>query len=175
MPTAAREELLAVGRVARAHGIRGRILLVPYNSGSDSLTRVAELWLGAGAGEPTRYEVMRAERVSQGYLIALRGVDDRDTASELRGREAFVHRSALPVPEDGEIYAADLIGFCVVDASGTERGRVIDLETAGLQELLRVRGPQRDSLVPLALVQEIDEVARRIVVEAPEGLFDLEE
>ncbi|HYZ89394.1 MAG TPA: ribosome maturation factor RimM [Myxococcales bacterium] len=168
-------ELLAVGRVARAHGVRGRILLVPYNPGSDSLTRVTVLWLRAGAGEPARYEVARAERTTQGYLFALRGVEDRDAAAELRGREALVERSALPRPDEGEIYAADLIGFSVVDSSGTERGRVIDLESAGLQELLRVRGPARDSLVPLALVQEIDEASRRVVIEVPEGLFDLEE
>ena len=117
----------------------------------------------------------RSERTPQGYLIALRGVEDRDAAAALRGREALVERSALPLPDEGEIYAADLIGCCVVDALGTERGRVIELETAGLQELLRVRGPEREWLVPLALVQEIDEVARRIVVDAPDGLFDLEE
>jgi 16S rRNA processing protein RimM len=175
MSDAAREQLLAVGRVARAHGVRGRILLVPYNSSSDSLTRVTALWLAAGSTPPDRYEVTRAERTSQGYLIALRGVEDRDAAAALRGREAFVDRSALPAPDAGEIYAADLIGFCVVDALGTERGRVIELETAGPQELLRVRGPQREWLVPFALVQEIDEVARRILVDAPEGLFDLEE
>jgi 16S rRNA processing protein RimM len=169
------QDLLAVGRVARAHGVRGRILLVPYNRASDSLGRIPALWLRAGAGEPTRYEVTGAERTTQGYLFALRGVEDRDAAAELRGREALVERSSLPRPDEGEIYAADLVGFSVVDASGTERGRVIGLETAGLQELLRVRGAERDSLVPLALVQEIDETARRIVVEAPEGLFDLEE
>jgi len=175
MSDAAREQLLAVGRVARAHGVRGRILLVPYNTRSDSLTRVTALWLAAGSAEPTRYEVTRSERTPQGYLVALRGVEDRDAAAALRGREALVERSALPVPDEGEIYAADLIGCCVVDALGTERGRVIELETAGLQELLRVRGPEREWLVPLALVQEIDEVARRIVVDAPDGLFDLEE
>jgi len=175
MSDAAREQLLAVGRVARAHGVRGRILLVPYNTRSDSLTRVTALWLAAGSAEPTRYEVTRSERTPQGYLIALRGVEDRDAAAALRGREALVERSALPVPDEGEIDAAALIGCCVVDALGTERGRVIELETAGLQELLRVRGPEREWLVPLALVQEIDEVARRIVVDAPDGLFDLEE
>ena len=175
MSDAAREQLLAVGRVARAHGVRGRILLVPYNTSSDSLTRVTALWLAAASAEPTRYEVTRSERTPQGYLIAFRGVDDRDAAEELRGREALVERSALPVPEDGEVYAADLVGCSVVDSTGAERGRVVGLETAGLQELLRVRGTDRDYLVPLTLVQHIDEVARRIVVEAPDGLFDLEE
>ena len=50
--------LLAVGRVARAHGIRGRLLVQPYNAGSEGLTRVRRMWL---AGR--EYEVARAERV----------------------------------------------------------------------------------------------------------------
>jgi 16S rRNA processing protein RimM len=175
MADADREELLAVGRVARAHGVRGRIVVVPYNPESDSLTRVAVLWLRAGDGQPERFEIARAERAAQGYLIALVGVVDREAAAELRGREALVERTALPAPDDGEMYAADLIGFSVVDQAGTARGVVVDLETAGLQELLRVRDAARDSLVPLALLKEIDEARRRIIVDAPEGLFELEE
>ena len=175
MSDAAREQLLAVGRVARAHGVRGRILLVPYNTRSDSLTRVTALWLAAGSAEPTRYEVTRSERTPQGYLVALRGVEDRDAAAALRGREALVERSALPVPDEGEIYAADLLGYAVADQSGAPRGEVVGLETAGLQELLRVRNAGRESLVPFALVKEIDEARRCLVIEAPEGLFELEE
>jgi 16S rRNA processing protein RimM len=175
MAEADREELLAIGRVARAHGVRGRILLVPYNADSDSLTRVPALWLSKTDGEPERFEIARAERTAQGYLIALEGILDRDAAAGLRGREALVERSSLPAPDEGEIYAADLIGFAVVDQAGTPRGVVVDLETAGLQELLRVREGERDSLVPLALLKAIDEAARRIVIDAPEGLFELEE
>jgi 16S rRNA processing protein RimM len=175
MPDVTPQELLAVGRIARAHGVRGRILLVPYNSESESLTRVPALWLRGGEDQPTRFEISRAERVAQGYLIAFRGIDDRDAAAELRGREALIERAWLPVPEEGEVYAADLIGFTVVDQSGAQRGFVVDLETAGLQELLRVRDAGRDALVPLALLKEIDEAQRRILVEVPEGLFELEE
>jgi len=170
-----REELLAIGRVARAHGVRGRILLVPYNADSDSLTHVPGLWLRAGEGEPERFEIARAERTAQGYLIALEGVIDRDTAAQLRGREALIERGSLPVPDEGEMYAADLIGFAVVDQGGVQRGVVADVEPAGLQDLLRVRNAERDSLVPLALLKEIDEARRVIVIDAPEGLFELEE
>src|SRR5712692_10392041 len=162
------QELLAVGRVARAHGVRGRIVLVPYNSESDALTRVPALWLRSGEGEPRRYEVARAERAAQGYLIALRGLDDRDAADALRGSEALVERASLPAPAEGEGYAVD-------DQSGAPRGVVVGVETAGLQELLRVSNAGRESLVPFALVKEIDEAGRRMVVEAPDGLFELEE
>ena len=47
-----------------------------------------------------------------------------------------------------------------------------DLEEAGPQDLLRLKG---GALVPLGLVQEVVEEARRIVIEVPEGLFELEE
>jgi 16S rRNA processing protein RimM len=173
--TPGQEELLAVGRVTRPHGLGGRIVLVPYNAKSDLLTGVGALWIRGREGEPRRYEVTRAERAAQGYLVALRGLDDRDAADALRGSEALVERTALPEPGEGEIYAADLLGYEVADQSGLSRGEVVGLETAGPQDLLRVRNAGRESLVPFALVKEIDEARRRLVVEAPEGLFELEE
>jgi 16S rRNA processing protein RimM len=168
-------QLLAVGRVARAHGVRGRILLVPYNEDSQELVRVGELWLRAAEGEPRKYEVARAERANLGYLVALRGVDDRDAADALRGLEALVDRAALPAADEDELYAVDLIGMSVVDAAGVERGTVVEVESAGLQDLLRVDSAGKVALVPFGLVREVDEAARRISIDAPEGLFDLEE
>ena len=159
--------LLAVGRVARAHGIRGRVLIAPYNADSEGLQRVRKLWL-----EDREYEVERAERVQLGYLVALRGVGDRDQAAALRGQEVRVDREELPGLGPDEMYAIDLIGYEVSDPEGTVRGVVEDLEEAGPQDLLRLRG---GALVPLGLVKEVQPEARRIVVDAPEGLFEPEE
>jgi len=159
--------LLAVGRVARAHGVRGRLLVAPYNADSRGIERVRRIWL-----EERAFEVERAERVHLGYLVALRGITDRDQADALRGREVKVDRAELPPLDAGEMYAIDLIGFQVVDAAGTVRGSVQDVEEAGAQDLLRLSG---GTLVPLALVTEVQDEARRIVVDAPDGLFELEE
>ena len=160
-------DLLAVGRVARAHGVRGRVLVAPYNPESEALTRIRRLWVGG-----QEFEVERAERVHLGYLVALRGVPDRDRAEALRGKEVQVERAELPPLGADEMYAVDLIGFEVSDPDGTVRGVVEDVEEAGPQDLLRLRG---GALVPLALVKEVQAEARRIVVDVPEGLFELEE
>ena len=160
-------ELLAVGRVARAHGLRGRVLIAPYNADSDTLHLVRRVFIGE-----REFEVDRAERVNLGYLVALRGVGDRDQADALRGHEICVDRAELPALEEGDMYAVDLIGYEVSDPQGTVHGVVEDLEEAGAQDLLRLKGGR---LVPLALVKEVVPELRRIVVEAPEGLFDLEE
>jgi 16S rRNA processing protein RimM len=83
-----------------------------------------------------------------------------------------VERAELPALEADEMYAVDLIGYEVSDPAGTVHGVVEDVEEAGPQDLLRLRG---GALVPLSLVKEVQQEARRIVVDAPEGLFDLEE
>jgi len=125
------------------------------------------MWVGG-----QELEVERAERVNLGYLVAFRGVSDRDRADALRGQEVQVERAELPALEADEMYAVDLIGYEVSDPTGTVHGVVEDVEGAGPQDLLRLRG---GALVPLSLVKEVQQEARRIVVDAPEGLFDLEE
>jgi 16S rRNA processing protein RimM len=174
--TAAAPELLAVGRVARAHGLRGRILVAPYNPESSGLERASALWLGRAGKEPRKVEVRSAERANLGYLVALRGLEDRDAAEALRGDEVLVARDELPALDEGEFYAVDLVGMAVVDEAGVLRGAVIALETAGRQELLTVRTPAGvEALVPLALVREVQDGEQRIVIDAPDGLFELEQ
>lgn len=169
-------ELLAVGRVARAHGVRGRILVAPYNPESEGVELASALWLSRDGAAPRRVEIERAERVHLGYLVALRGVDGRDAAERLRGEEVLVARDELPVLDADEVYAVDLVGMAVLDAAGVRRGQVTSLETAGRQELLAVRTEGgSDALVPLALLREVREAAREIVIDVPEGLFEVQE
>ncbi|HEX4384118.1 MAG TPA: ribosome maturation factor RimM [Myxococcales bacterium] len=157
--------LLAIGRVARAHGIRGRVLVAPYDPESQALASLKRIHLG-----PREYRIQLAERVNLGWLVELQGVADRNLADTLRGLEVKAFRDELPPLEEGEVYYADLIGYTVVDGQGQERGVVERLIAAGAQELLELTGGK---LVPLALVKEVMSDTRRIVVDAPEGLFDL--
>jgi 16S rRNA processing protein RimM len=158
---------VAVGRVARAHGVRGRVLITPYNAESQELTRLERLFVGG-----REYKLLRMERANLGYIAALEGLIDRDQADKLRGQEVEVPRDELPELPEGELYAIDLIGFELVDQHGKKHGPIEALEEAGPQDLLRLKG---GVLVPLGLVQEVDDKARQVVVDAPDGLFELEE
>ena len=173
-------ELLVVGRIARAHGVRGRVLLQPYNDASEGLERASALWLQQRAspqavpsGTPRRYEVGHAERVNLGYLVTLRGVDGKDAADALRGSEVLVDREELPKLDADELYAVDLVGMKVCDGSGVERGEIVGLEAAGPNDLLQVRDAAGISLVPMGLVRAIDSEGKRVTIDAPEGLFDM--
>jgi 16S rRNA processing protein RimM len=169
-----------VGRVARAHGVRGRILVVPYNAASEGLERVGAIWLArlptakqAVRGALERRAVAHAERVHLGYLFGLEGLSDRDVADGLRGCEVSVDRSELPELAGDEVLEADLIGCGLFDKSGAERGKVVGFESAGPNELLVIALPAGgQALLPMSLVVEVDGAAARVVAEIPDGLFE---
>jgi 16S rRNA processing protein RimM len=169
-----------VGRVARAHGVRGRILVVPYNADSEGLERVRAIWLARlptanqpARGAPDRRTIAHAERVHLGYLFGLEGLTDRDVADGLRGCEVLVDRGELPALGDDEVLEADLVGFGLFDKSGAERGKVVGFESAGPNELLVIGLPAGgQALVPMSLVVAVDAAAARVVAEIPDGLFE---
>ena len=164
--------LLAVGRIARAHGIRGRVLLAPYNHASEGLERASALWLRRAEEEPRRHEVTHSERVNLGYLVTLQGVADRNGADLLRGLEVLIDRAELPELQSDEIWAQDMVGMRLADQGGQERGEIVGIESAGPNDLLQVMTAAGLVLVPMGLVREIDEESKRVVIESPEGLFD---
>jgi 16S rRNA processing protein RimM len=127
--------LLAIGRVARAHGLKGELRIEPFFEGSDALEQVDELWLsrdaaaGAPAASPARYVLEWARAVPRAYLVKVEGIEERNGAEALRGATVWVARSALPEPAaSGEYYLVDLLGAKVVGPEG-EIGTVVEIAT----------------------------------------------
>ena len=89
----------------------------------------------------------------------------------------FVPAAVVDDDEEGW-YEHDLVDLAVVDPSGATLGTVTGLVVGTAQDLLEVRlTGGRDVLVPFveAIVTEVDTEAGRVVVDAPAGLFDLDE
>jgi 16S rRNA processing protein RimM len=123
--------LLAIGRVARAHGLKGEVRVETFFDGSDALEQVEALWLSRqpeGAEAARQHGVEWARAVPKAYLVKLIGVTDRDAAEALKGATVWVERGALPQPDDSEYYLVDLIGAKVVGPEG-EIGTVVEIVT----------------------------------------------
>ena len=151
--------LLEVGRIAKAHGIRGEVNVLLT---SDRLERLAP-----GAVLHTRrgtLEVVSSRPHQGGHLVAFKGVGDRNAAEVLRG----LVLQAEPLDHPDELWVHELVGKEVVEVDGTARGRVAALEVNPASDLLVL---DSGALVPLTFV--VDTAAARLVVDAPEGLFDL--
>jgi 16S rRNA processing protein RimM len=153
--------LLEVGRIVKAHGIRGEVAV---RLTADIPERVTPGSVFHTTRGPLTVE--RSKPFQQGYIIAFAGIADRNEAELLRG--LILKAEPLDLDDDDVIWIDDLFNALVVSTDGVERGRVVEVEENPASDLLVL---DSGILIPLTFVVEV-EPNERIVVEAPEGLFE---
>lgn len=164
-----------VGRVARPHGVEGKIRVKTHSGDPSALSVVRTVRLsakGSGGVERVRDFEVLAVRPQGGFAVfSLRGIDSPESATEWSGASVSVLREELPPPEEGEYYWADLIGCEAVDASGKRIGDIAALEEGPAHDWLVIRREDGECLLPMvsAFIREVDVPGRRIVVSPPEG------
>ena len=171
------DDLLLVGRVARAHGNRGQVIVNPETDFADERFTVGGVLI-VGPGERATRRTIREVRFHQGRpIIGFDGVDTIAEADALAGAELSIPMAETRPLPDGIYRHHDLVGCEVRDTQGAVVGRVMDVEGPMERSNLVVQGERGEVLVPLAahICVSIDPGARRIVIDPPEGLVQLNE
>ena len=167
--------MATVGRIARAHGIRGQVIVnLDTDFPGERFQPGAELFVErGGAVRPLRITTVRFQ--GERPVIGLDGVETIDEAETLAGAELRVPVDRLsPLPSQ-TFYRHDLVGCVVETADGQRVGTVREVDgTLGGSRLV-VDGPRGDILIPLAaeICTAVDVGAKRIVIRPPDGLLDL--
>jgi 16S rRNA processing protein RimM len=167
--------MAVVGRIARAHGIRGQVIVnVETDFPAERFHEGSELFVHRAG----RIEAMRVASVRfQGErpVIGLAGIETIEEAQQLAGLELRVPIERLAPLPDGSYYHHDLVGCRVETMDGTRVGEVKAVETSQGSARLVVEGAAGETLIPLAaeICRAIDVAAKRIVVAAPDGLLEL--
>lgn len=171
------DDLLLVGRVARAHGKGGQVIVNPDTDFAEERFKAGNVLLVGPIASAQRREI-RAVRFHQGRpVIGLSGVETMDDAETLAGAELWMPADALgPLPE-GTYYRHDLVGCEVTDTTGAEIGRVGSVEGTLERSYLVVNGARGDVMIPMVapICVSVDMAARRITVSPPDGLLDVNE
>jgi 16S rRNA processing protein RimM len=169
---------LVVGRVARAHGVTGEVVVDIRTDDPD--TRFAPgttLRARPSRGGPERDYVVDSAREHSGrLLVRLDGVADRNAAEALKGTVFLVDTADLPPIEDpDEFYDHQLEGLQVVTTTGTTVGSVAEVLHTAAGELLSVRSEDGEVLVPFvsAIVTSVSLADHTIEIDPPEGLLEL--
>src|SRR5262245_58370077 len=147
---------LEVGRIGRAHGLRGEVHVVPISNRPERFEVGATLYVG-----DVPYEISSARLHQKHWLVHFEGVDDLNAAEALRGR--LVTGDPLGDLPDGEVWVHELIGAEVRESSGARIGRVVAVEDNPAHELLVL---DNNKLVPIVFIT--DQSDGLIVVDLPE-------
>jgi 16S rRNA processing protein RimM len=150
-----------MGRVAGSYGVRGWVKVAPETGSQEGLAGARQWWLGADA-----YQVDAAKVHGSTVVGKLAGIETREQALALKGQAVSVPREALPEPEEGKYYLADLLGLEVVNGQGAALGVVTRTYSNGAHDVIEVSG-DRTRLIPwvAAVVKDVDLSGRRIQVD----------
>ena len=152
--------VLEVGRILRAHGVRGEVV-VRFTSEREERRAVGAV-VRAPGGPLT---VVAARHLSAGdWVVRYAEVADRSAAEALHG--SILSADAIDDPD--ELWVHELLGSVVVDQDGSERGTVAEVHEGVAADLLVL---DTGHLVPVTFV--VAHGPGRVEVEAPDGLFDL--
>jgi len=169
------EDMVLVGWIARPHGIRGQVILNAETDFPDErFQEGSELFIvRGGAVEPLRLTTVRFQRDRP--VVGIAGVASVEQARELQGAELRVPAGRLVTLPEGAFYRHDLVGCRVETTAGMAVGVVDSVEGSGDAVRLVVASGGEEILIPFAseICREIDRTGKRIVVEPPDGLLEL--
>jgi 16S rRNA processing protein RimM len=171
------DDSLLVGRIARAHGNRGQVIV---NLETDFAEErfVAGQILRIEQDGRTRERRIVSVRFHQGRpIIAFEGVDTMDDAEALAGAELTIAASRVAPLAVGTFYHRDLIGCEVRDRAHRTIGTVVRIDGPMNRSILVVDAPGGEVLIPLVadICVQVDPAAKVVIVNPPEGLIELNE
>ena len=152
--------MLEVGRVKKAHGLRGEVIVSLI---TDRVERVAPGATLIAEGRTLEVEASRPHQ--KHFIVSFAGVLSREQAEELQGRTL----EAEPLDDPDELWVHELIGAPVVGTDGAAVGSVEAVQANPASDLLVL---DSGALVPVLFVVE-RRADGTVVIDPPEGLFDL--
>jgi len=151
--------MLEVGRIIKAHGLKGQVIVDLWTDRHERLDAGVEL-----ATERGPLVVVASAAHQHRFIVTFDRVATREDAEIWRG----VVLSAPRIEDEDVIWIDELFDAEVYDASGVLRGVVVDVESNPASDILVL---DSGALVPLTFVTKVD-ANTRIDVDVPEGLFE---
>lgn len=171
-PNTGKDRLLIMGRITGTHGLEGSIKVWSFAESTDTLAPGNQVFVGDDAADDRQSHVIEAcVAYKKGLLMRLSGIDSREQADGLIGRQILVHRSRLPEPEDETWYWQDLYGLTVMDQEFGELGTIDTLFATGAHDILVVKDKAREILIPMhrQFVTGVDLEKAMVFTRLPEG------
>lgn len=167
--------MITVGRIVRPHGIKGAVVVEPTSDFAVERFKPGSELQWQRLGEPAPVRVVEGREFKGRWVVMLEGVTSINDAETLRGLELKVAPEDRKSLESGAYYVHDLEGCEVVTTDGQSVGRVSSVDLSVGTPVLVVESKAGEVMIPLAeeICRAVDPAGKRIVIDPPAGLIDL--
>ena len=161
---------IAVGRITRAHGVRGEVAVLPLSDFEARFQAGSRLFAGDRAHRPLVVVSSRPDR--QRILVSFDQLRDRDDAEAVAGEYLFVPADAAPPLPEGEYWPHELEGCEVSTVEGRSLGLIREIVRTAANDVWVAEGASGETLIPALkdIVQSVDVASRRVVVRDVPGI-----
>ncbi len=164
---------ILIGQIVNIHGIKGELRIYPYTDDLENFTKYKEIYLDESL--TVKYNVSRC-RIHKNMLITkLDGIDDANTALELKNKYVYIDKSSLKPLDEGYYYIDDLLGINVIDEKTKEIiGTISYVFNTGANDIYEVIRKDNTKVYLPAIsqvVKKVDIENKKMYVEIMDGLI----
>ena len=160
-------DMIKIGRIVNAHGIRGEVRVQPRDGDPAFLTRFKTFYIDGQPVSPTANHVHKSL-----VLMKFPGVEDMNAALTYKDKDLYIRRADARLPE-GAYFDDELLGMGVFDAAtGEELGKLTAVENYPAHKVYTVKG-RREYLIPAVkdvFIKSVDLDRDRMEVQLWEGM-----
>ena len=160
-----------VGKISSPHGIKGWVKVISYTDPLENILSYKEWFLPFEEGNKS-FSIEDSRIQGKKIIAKLDGIEDRDSAEDLKNKEILVSRLEFPKLEKNTFYWNDLVDLSVMDKKGKQLGKVDSLFETGSNDVLVIVNENKERvLVPFIMdevIKKVDLVKEFISIEWPE-------
>jgi len=163
--------LVAVGKLVKAHGVRGAVKVLAYGETLGEM-EAGEKLVSIDSGAKRQLTLVSLRPQKRTWIAQFEEIRTREQAEALTGNDIFVDKDRLPGLPSGEYYHFQLIGLSVETKQGERLGTLRAVLQTGSNDVYVVEGEGKELLVPAIeeVISEVDLLNGKLIVDLPEGL-----
>ena len=160
---------IPVGRVTRAHGLKGELKFYPTDKDDLVIQSDQEIRLGQAT-----FKIKSVRGAKSPFIIKFESIDNIEAAQSLSGQEVLVAKEDFESLPEGEYYRFEIEGLKAFDDTGKYYGVIEEIIATGSNDVYVVRGDGKEWLVPMidSVVKNIDLEEGKLIFHCVEGLFE---
>ena len=140
------EDLLPIGYISKAKGLKGELKVFLYNKDSKSLKNDMDVWIDYSDS----YKVYKLDYISlsgNNRVIKLQNIDSRELSENLVSKKIYISRKNFPDYKD--FYLVDIIDFNVFDMEENKVGKVLDVINLPTNNSMLIKCKSKEIMIPI--------------------------